>query len=381
MSSLLATAANAVATLGPQLVALVSLNARDFGQFSLVYLTFALGSSLMLSVVAEAAHAPAADTQGRRSNLAAAGWLATTVGLLGGALALATSDNLALALLSSVGVGCTAYRVGARYLEVRTGQLNLALLADTVAVAGLGLGVGVGIAVGAAELTVVGCGWALSGVVSLATGLRPPVSSPMAFVRWCKGHSTRIRHLLRDSIVLDVSSIGIPYAIAPLLGVAGFGVYRAISNVAAPVRLLLNPLRPTIASGTRSSALSRRRLTVVAASAVAFGMAATGALLALDNLHVELGVLSDLGRYAVAAGLFVASSLGGHYLYLVARSHATGATLLQGRLVQSGIAIALPLAGAMTRDTTTAIAAYVGSTAAGVLVWLFLLMRRNGDSK
>ena len=52
----------------------------------------------------------------------------------------------------------------------------------------------------------------------------------------CAGLRKRRRDiapLTLDSLVQDISSIGAPYAIAPILGLANFGIYRAISNVAA----------------------------------------------------------------------------------------------------------------------------------------------------
>ena len=48
-----ATVVNSLLTLAPQLVALVSLGTEDFGKFSIVYLLFAWGASIQMSVVSE----------------------------------------------------------------------------------------------------------------------------------------------------------------------------------------------------------------------------------------------------------------------------------------------------------------------------------------
>ena len=52
--TLVATGLNAVAAIVPQIVALLSLDAPRYGQFSMVYLVYAAGASAVYSVIADA---------------------------------------------------------------------------------------------------------------------------------------------------------------------------------------------------------------------------------------------------------------------------------------------------------------------------------------
>lgn len=101
----------------------------------------------------------------------------------------------------------------------------------------------------------------------------PLMTSPTQLVVWVKSQRKAIRPLLRDSVVMDVSAIGTPYALMPFLGLVNFGIYRAVSSVAAPVRLIINPLRPQIANMSRKYMSSRGMLLGMGALALLFGAA------------------------------------------------------------------------------------------------------------
>src|SRR3546814_2459591 len=57
-------------------------------------------------------------------------------------------------------------------------------------------------------------------------------------------------------------------------GIANFGIYRAVSNVAAPVRLVLDPLRPVLSGASLTTLRSPRGIWIPIGISVAFGGAA-----------------------------------------------------------------------------------------------------------
>lgn len=368
-----ATAANALSLLAPQLVALFGLQAEDFGRFSLVYLVYALGCSVLLSVVCESSarrerrlsEAPPTT----REYLGATGWVSIMIGALGGAVGGAVLAGWLAAGFSGVAVAAAVFRVGARFREVQGGAWVRATVADSTSVVVLILAY-VGLTIGDTEpILALVAAWGVAGACASLVGSRSSLSGPRALLHWVQRHRRDIPPLLRESLVMDVSSIGAPFAIAPLLGVAQFGIYRAVSNVAAPVRLVLNPIRPRIAVMSISSALSRRVVFVVTAAAATVGVCAVMALWFIEAQELPFGVLISLAPYAVPCGLFVLLNFVGHYFYLVARTHASSAALWRGRLIQSGTALVLPVGGAVLGDLSGAVWMYVTGTAVGAVTW------------
>lgn len=374
--------ANAGHVLAVQLVALLLLDAEQFGSFSLFYLAFALGSSLMLSLVSEAwARRGTVDgTLAEWGEYARASLLVSiALGAIATAGALAVPSLRDAALFGGVAVVLATFRTGARYHDARTGRS-----------AGVGLGdvLGLVVTVGGALLLVLGVVpvvlesvvgvWAVSAAASLAA-TRPFAPLRRKRSRWLSDHREQIRPLIRDSLILDMGSIGTPLLLAPLLGLAGFGVYRAVSNVAAPVRLVLNPLRPVIADGGVEASAGRRRLGAVLVVSLLFGALSLAALAVIDLLSIDLGALSALAPYALPTGLFVAANFYGHYSYIVCRAHAAGATLLRGRVVQTVSAILFPIIGLIVAGLPGAIWGYALCTTASSVYWAYLasMLRRR----
>lgn len=372
-----ATGINALATLGPQVVALFYLGPDAFGRFSLVYLVYALGASIMLSVVCEAAARrvrKGGERSGRDAYLGAVLWVSIFAGVGAALLSLVLLPEAWLAAVVVVGVGCAVYRVGARFREIEESAWGIAVRADVCGLVGLVGGVFLfGRLV--APLSALVLAWALGGSLACLAGYRTSLALPGALTTWCGDHRSEIGPLLRESLVMDLSSIGAPYLIAPVLGAAQFGIYRAVSNVAAPVRLVLNPLRPKLAQMDVRSIYSKRTLAPAVGGAVILGTGAWGALVVIGRLDLTAGVITSLAPYAVACGLFVVSSFVGHLLYLGARTHATPGMLWSGRIAQSGFALVVPVAAAWVGGLSWAIWGYVVATIIGAVVWALVAHR------
>jgi len=381
---MLPTLANAAAVLAVQVFALVTLAPTDFGLFSIQYLLFALGSSLSLSLISEAWLRADLRGGGRaewRDYSSASLYLAGAAGLVTIVLSLLVEPLRPVAWLGGVAVAAAVYRSAARYYSVRMGQTRGILAGD---IAGLVLAVLVWVVLfsaGVRELWMMTLVWAASALAAAVLSKRPSLLKPGSLAVWGRRHGPQIRPLLRDSLLMDAGSIGTPYLLAPALGLASFGIYRAISNVAAPVRLVLNPIRPQLASAPIGTQRSVKRVTLVAAGSVLFGGAAYLGLLLVGVIPVNLGSLSQIVDFAIPAAVFVTANFLGHYFYIVARSHVTGARLLTGRIVQTGLAIVVPIGGMLVAGLTGAIWGYAGCTAVSALVWMALVLRPSrGDS-
>ncbi|MFJ8896234.1 hypothetical protein ACIRCZ_16745 [Leifsonia sp. NPDC102414] len=373
------TASNAVFSLAVQLLGLVTLAPSAFGVFSLQYLVFALGVSVGLSTVSE----PWLRTdlmKGHRSSWpdysSALLYLSAATAVVTLVLSMIVPGLEVVAVTGAIAAGAGVYRSGARYHQVRTERWRLVLAADAI-------GVFVTVVVWAAlffatdldRLLTLSLSWMIGGLAAAAVAQRPTLQRPRALVVWYRRHREHIVPLLKDSSLMDVGSIATPFAVAPLLGLADFGVYRAVSNVAAPVRLVLNPLRPVLAGAPLPTFRSVRRIVLVVALSIGFGAAAAVALLIIGSLDIELGSLTALTEYAIPTGLFVSANFLTLFYYMIARAHLSGNALLAGRIVQTVFAIVLPISGALAAQLSGAIWFYAVGTALSGVFWVIVVIR------
>nr|WP_314841127.1 hypothetical protein [uncultured Microbacterium sp.] len=380
MSSLrliLTSSAAAVATLSVQVLGLITLTPVDFGLFSIVYLAGAFALSLALSLICEAATRSREDALATWKDFGGASVeFALVFGATIGIVIAATESSLTpYWWLVALAVGASAFRASARFYAVERGDTRGAVLGDALgAVVAVTL-CAVTLLLHSGELAWVLATWAASSVIAAAFSRWPVPSRPGVLLRWIRQRRAAIAPLVRDSLIMDASSIGTPYAIAPMLGVGPFGVYRAVSNVAAPVRLLLNPIRPRIAR----LSMSARTIGLVLACGVLLGGLAAGALLLIGATSWPLGTLRGLVPFAVPTAVFVMANIVGHTFYIVSRLRASRRGLLSARLVQTALGVIGPLLGALLAGLSGAIWAYALSTLLSSLFWL-VVARRSGQT-
>lgn len=371
------TLTSAAATLVVQVFALVALEPLEFGSFSIQYLLYAFGASLALSLISE---------PWLRRDLALGlrtPWpdYAAVSFVLAGAMAAATllfsvivEPLRDIAVAGSIAVGASVYRTSARYHAVRSSARRSAIAGDTAAFVVVVLGWVGAAASGSVDLAAVAWIWAGASLAAAAFSTLPGPVGRGVVGRWRAAHRRHIAPLLRDSLLMDAGSIGTPFALAPILGLQAFGVYRAVSNTAAPVRLILTPVRPLIAA--RSIRAQRRpgSVAVVVVASIAMGALAFAALAIIDLAGWDLGSLSALSPFALPTAVFVAANLLGSYYYIAARGNTGGARLLVGRILQTLLAVACPLAGVLLAGLEGAIWGYAGGTAVSAVVWFALLI-------
>lgn len=373
-----ASLVNAVSVLSLQLLGLVTLTPTEFGLFSIQYLIMAFATSVGLSVVCEPwlrmeLHENYRSTWPDYSSFLL--YVSVAAGVITVAVSLLVPEMRMIAISGTVAVIASNYRSGARYYQVRMNLWNSVLWAD---VAGLVVTVFVWIilfAAGAGALTALFIAWALGAVASASFPPWPKVQGVGSLDAWVRTHKQQIKPLLKDSLLMDLGAIGTPFAVAPVLGIASFGVYRAVSNAAAPVRLVLNPLRPTLAGVVLSSHRSSKRIWASIGVSLLFGGAAYGGLVVVDLAQIHLGSLTALVAYAVPVSIFVAASFLGHYYYIIARVHMRGAPILVGRIVQTALSVMAPLAGAVVWGVSVAIWGFALATALSAVTWFILVLK------
>lgn len=375
-SAALATVLNGLGALAPQVIAILSLDSSLFGQFSVAYLAYALATSMVLSLLCDAwvVVDPIRREGGWRVYVRVLASMCLLFGALGGVVT-GLFLGPALGSLAALCVLVSTYRVGLRYLLVHSRNWRLAIVSDLLALVVTCLVFFIGSVVGANPLWVVmiawGCG-ALAG--SLINGV-PRVSFSVAF-SWVGQNRRTIAPLVADSLIMDIASIGTPYVLLSQLGISGFGLYRAVSNLGAPLRLLLTPLRPLIL-GLPSRALSLRLTVLISGVALGSGAAISVVLLSLMNSGLVLGVLSELGPFWVPAGVYGCATLLLSFYSLVCRALKMPRILLFGRVVHTALGFVGPIIGFALDGVQGAIWAFSSASFLSACVWMFLAFWGN----
>lgn len=362
-----ATILSAIASLLPQITGLLLLEPVRFGQFSLIYLAYAFGVSVGLSVVSEAWHSArlaGGEDPGWRPYSTASLVISAGVLLLAALVALIAGLDAPTAILGALAAALAVFRSNARYFYAERSEWIRVVRGEIAFVVGFGAVLGGGMSLGLDVVTTLTASW-LAGAASSVLFTLPAVPRRTDVRSWLSVHRAQIPRLLSDSLLMDVGAIFTPLLVAPILGVRDFGTYRAVSNVAAPVRLLLNPLRPVIAA--RES--SRRWNMMLVGGALSLGLGAASVLLAIGVTGLQIGVLTSLAPLAPAVGLTVAANFIGHYFYIRARTRSSARQLLTARVAQTVVVTALPLLGALLGGLTTAVWALATSGALTALVW------------
>lgn len=360
------------------IAALLTLEPADYGVFSVVYLLFAFGLSLQLSLVSEAWMRGSREertTDGWGDYWSAASVLAITVGILVTAVGWLLAGLGTTAIVAAGAASVAMLRAAARYYDLTKRPLSRVIAGD----------IGLSIAFVGAMLVLQGImpavqaaftAWLISGAVGLTAQLVPAFTFGRSPADWLHRHREQIRPLLLDSLLLDAGSIGTPFVLAPMLGAGGFGVYRGISNIALPVRLLVDPLRPAIGRVAPRNLFAAR--SVASATAVAAVLAAAAfAVLAylIPMVTIRLGTLASLTGYALPCAIFVAASFLSHVAYIASRNHADARGLLSGRLVQTLGAIGAPVLGFLLGGLDGAVTGFVVATCVSTVGWIVVLRR------
>ena len=381
LTAAIAVAANGIAVLGPPLVTVLTVDAETYGFFSLVYIVYSLGSTLVVSVVSDAAARSSESSRilrSKRSYIPPVTHISLIVGVVALVLCLAVPELRSSAIPAPLAIGASTYRLGARYQEVYTGRYPVALRADLAMAIGLLVGWPLfSILLGGPSALVAFSSWAFAGFSSLLLGTKPEFGTRACLPNWYSARKREIRPLLGEAMFTEVTAVLGPLVLIPMLDVAKFGVYRATFNVAAPMRAMFSAIRPTIAARRLEELASRRVFAVLAIACAMSGGGAYVALRLIGMLGWFGGAIQELAVHALPVSLYVTSSVFYTFWYLVARKHASTRNLLMARVCQSFLLVACPAFGAWIFALEGAIWGVFSAMLTSGIVWLAATLWRQ----
>ncbi len=346
----IAIVTNSAAVLSPPLVTLLTVDAETYGYFSLMYIVYSLGCTLIMSVVSDAAGRSSDSALilgSRHVYVPPVTQVSLIVGIVALILALSIPELRASSISAAVAIGSSTYRLGARYQEVYLGRYATAFYADLAMIVGLAVGwVLFGAFLDGPSSLVAFSSWALGGSLSMLVGSRPILGSVTCLLNWHRTHKAEIKPLLGEALFTEVTAVVGPLVLIPMLSVANFGVYRATFNVAAPMRAMFSAVRPNVATKRIDELSSPRMLAVLAVGGGLSGLLAYLGLRLIDVMGWFGGAIQELSSFAVPVALYVVSSVIYTFWYYVARMHAPAKRLLIARVLQSALLVACPALGA-----------------------------------
>ena len=357
-------------------LAVLLLAPAQYGLFSIVYLIFAFGISLQYSIINEA-WARTRESSGTESDWAS--YSGALIALSGIVALVATGPSTAIPELRSAAVFLVLavffalYRNGVRYHSVATGALTRVVISDCAGILAFLVPLVVGWHL--PDIQKVALSWFASVLLSSVVLKSPVLLRSRSLASWARTHGAAIRPLLFDSLVMDLGAIGTPFLLAGLLGAGPFGTYRAVSNAALPVRLLIDPLRPTLGRiGTRVL-LGRAGIALISSATVVLTIGSYGALAILvPHLGFRLGTLTSLVAFAVPSSVFVAGSFLGTIFYIVCRTKATPRGIFVGRALQTLFVVVAPIAGFLVTGLPGAIWGFAISSVISAIAWISLTL-------
>jgi hypothetical protein len=373
-------------TVAAPLAAFIGMQPAEYGQFSLIYLVFGFGTSVQYSVVAEPwarALLMSGSSASRTSDYARALLvLSACFGAAALVVAIVIPELRALSPLLVVAVTLGIYRLGLRYRTAAEGRYERVAISDGLGIAAFAVALSVCLGASLEPLVAVSISWAVSVVSSCLAFARPVFSAGHGLIHWIRGHHRQIRPLLIDSVIMDIGAIGTPFALASVMPAHQFGVYRGVSNLAIPLRILGESLRPIMVGIPLRRVVGALALPIALASLLV-GAITSAALYALSLVSVDLGTLSSLSSHYLAGGVFMVGSSVALVYNSLCRIHASGRAVFSGRLIQTVLVIAGPIAGFGSGGLDGAIWGFALSALAASLVWTYIAVRtvrRGGRS-
>lgn len=373
--ALLGTGTNAVYSLLPQFTAMFMLVPEQFGKFSLVYLAYALFGSVCMSAVSEPW---VLDIRDRNLNTASTGTaygrvlgtLSSVAGLVGTVIASLTFGLDVYAIILGTSVALSVLRMGTRYREIVDRRFVRASLADCAGISVFTIALLIGSQANVAELGIVAIAWVSAGLSAMVVGGGVAFAGARAIRFWWYEHRNRSVGLLRDSALGDTSAIGVPYLVAAILTPSGFGIYRAVSNVSAPVRLLLAPMRPALGSIAPARLRGLPLLLLVGVSSGVLGVSTWLILDGVASRGILGAVLLGLSEFAVPVAVFVVANSVVHFYSMVGRLCLDSTWLLIARIGQVAFSVSGPVLGAFHSSLSGAIAGLAICTVCGAVLWV-----------
>ncbi|MFJ3312110.1 hypothetical protein ACIPJU_04780 [Micrococcus endophyticus] len=372
-----------IANLGVPIVAMLALQPAQYGAFSLVYLAGAFANTLQLSTVSEVWVRAGADTHTENS------WnrfsnATILVGVAGGAVAavvaLISPETRPYWPLLFVAVFAQVYANGSSFRALRLFDWRYVLPSGALGSVTVLASAVVLFALPAAGLMEVLLSWAIVKVAMLL-GARPPrrIDVRESFA-WLRTNKKDISTLISDGAIANLSNIGPPYMVAPILGLMHFGTYRALENLSGPIRTVISSLRPALTRLPLRRLGSAKLAMQVGLGSLVIGVIAFLTLRGLESADLDLGTLNSLYPFAPLVALYMtAITLWGLYP-LLARQVAVSRHVITLRASLSVVAILGPVGGAVGWGLPGALWGQIIHIWVAALAWWILVNRSVKDA-
>jgi hypothetical protein len=363
-------------TLSLQLFALTALSAADYGRFALGYLLLGLGFSASFSFVLDV-WVRSRHTLDWDRYAPAMFWFALVFGLVSFSVLLVVGGAVPQAAVFGAAIATAVYRNGARFYDAYFERWRFVVIADAGALLMLLVSFGVLLAI-AAPYDALLVSWLLSNATASALSRAAPLRPPTRLVQWVRQHWREIRGLWAETALQDVSNLGTPLLLFPLMTPADFGVYRSVSSAAIPARLAVFPLRANLSRFSREWYASWRAPAALAVTGLFFGILVLGILLLVRPLGVfPDSVLPALSDFAVPAAVFTFGVPLSFAYYVAARAYATARQLRWARMFETLVMVAGPLGGLLVAGLPGAIWAFAIGSVVGALGWMTVIRWRQ----
>lgn len=372
-----------IANLGLPILAMLVLQPTQYGAFSLVYLAGALANTLQLSTVSEVWVRAGADTNAENS------WnrfsnATILVGVAGGAVAavvaLISTETRPYWPLLFVAVFAQVYANGSSFRALRLFDWRYVLPSGALGSAAVLASAVVLFALPTVGLLEVLLSWVLVKVAMLL-GARPPrrIGVRESFA-WLRTNKKDITTLVSDGAIANLSNLGPPYMVAPILGLAHFGTYRALENLSAPMRTVISSLRPALTRLPLRRLGSVRLAVQVGLGSLLIGVIAFLALRGLEYTGLDLGTLNSLYPYAPLVALYMTAITLWNLYPLLARQVAASRHVITLRASLSVVAILGPVGGALGWGLPGALWGQIIHIWIAALAWWILVNRSVKDA-
>lgn len=364
-------ASNGAISLAPQALAMLTLGSAEFGLFSALYLSSTLVLALTLACVCD----PWSVLNRRPTESAANLYPSLLVSVVGILLIPATianfviSRDLLVTVLTTTAVGVSIYRVGGRFWTIHWGMFRRALWSDVVFILFFLVGFFVPISFGMQAFHATLVAW-LVGSIGGLVGMPAPSFHFTESLRWLRNNRKVLRPLVIDTGLAELSIVGTPYLLLPVMGFSTFGIYRGIGNLSAPVRAAFSSVRPLVMRDPLRFC-GKKLVGAIVALSLLLGMMATFALIAIDMVAPNLGIFSTLRPFAVAAGVCVTGTVLVTVYGAVTRALSITSRLVVGRTSQLALGLAFPLGGYLVGGVWLGIWGFAVGTVCSGVIWMF----------
>ena len=370
---LVASAASSGAlTLTVQLFALAALSPAEYGRFAMGYLLLGLGFSVSFSFVLDV-WVRSRHTVGWDRYAPAMLWFAFGFGLISFPVLALVGGGLTQAVIFGAAIATGVYRNGARFFDAYFQRWRFVVVADVAALLVLLIAFGALLPV-TDPYDALLVAWLSSNAMACLLSRTAPLRPPTRLLHWVRQHWREIRGLWAETAMLDVSNLGTPMLLFPLMSTGDFGVYRGVSSAAIPARLAIFPLRPNLSRLPREWYSSWRALAAFVLLGLIFGAVVLGALLLVRPLGLfPDSVLPSLSDFAVPAAVFTFGVPLSFAYYVAARAYASVRQLRWARIFETTVMVVGPLVGLAAAGLPGAVWAFCIGSVVGASGWVVVV--------